>query len=152
VLSAFLSCGKDGGPGEEAPDLETDEAILKVEIAYTGDLSDFEESVLMRVESSKASTLRIEGPYMERFYVIQNTVSFSRGLVDLTASASYTTSERSAEMKLDVSLITKTSAPKTVNAEIRFLADGKLVGTRKVTARSDQRNVFIFSFTKDEIL
>jgi len=66
ALSAFLSCGKDDGPGEEAPDLKTDEVILKVEIAYTGDLSDFEEVVHLAVVSSRASTVRIEDPYMER--------------------------------------------------------------------------------------
>jgi len=149
ALPAFLSCGKDDGPGE-ATALGTDGAILKVEVAYTGDLSDFEEAVGLQVVSSKASTLRIEGPDMERTQPVEDAVWFGRPGVDLTASASYATSERSSAMTL--TLVGKSGAPgKAVNAEIRFLADGKLIGTRKATARSDDANVFVFPFTKNGI-
>jgi len=55
-------------------------------------------------------------------------------------------------MTLSLTLRGENTAPvKTVNAEIRFLADGKLVGTRKVTARSGDLNVIVFPFTKNEI-
>jgi len=151
ALPAFLSAGKDDGPGE-ATDLETDGAILKVEVAYTGDLSDFEEAVGLQVVSSKASTLRIEGPDMERTQPVKDAVWFGRPGVDLTASASYATSERSSAMTLTLTMVGKSGASgKTVNAEIRFLADGKLIGTRKATARSDDANVFVFPFTKNGI-
>lgn len=137
ILTVFVSSCSDKNNPEPEP---TGEKIFKVEIQYTGDIEKFQETAILQITSTKASSMKILEKDLDKEIPSNDVVWFTKPNGALTANSTYTTSEKASSITL-AGVITPVEinpdGTESISATIKFYADGKLKDTKTFTSNSD---------------
>lgn len=146
VSAMLFSCSKD----EPTTPEKSEEAVMKVELTYTGNIDKFDETLTLQVVSKQSSATKIVEADLEKTNPTADVVWFTKPLSTVSAKSTYTTSTKISTMTvagvITPKQINDTSA-EVVNATIKVYSNDKLVETKTVTAKADKAYTFSYPVT-----
>lgn len=144
AFSAILfSCSKD----EPSTPETTNEAIMKVELSYTGNIDKFDETLTLQVVANKANALKIVESDLDKTNPTPDVVWFTKPLSSITAKSSYTTSDKITTLTVAGVITPKEVNDKgleIINGTIKIYSNSKLVETKNITVKSDKAYTFSY--------